>query len=175
MSNYRRHRLAGGCYFFTVNLADRHSHLLIEHIDLLREAVRTVWRSRPFQINAWVVLPEHLHTVWTLPPDDADYSVRWSAIKRSFSRSLPHTESLTPSRAYQHERGIWQRRFWEHTIRNEADYQAHVDYVHINPLRHGWVSTVADWPYSTFHRAVAQGVYPSDWAGTAGAEILVGE
>jgi len=138
MANYRRNRVAGGTYFFTVNLADRHSRLLVEHIDLLRNAVRTVQVSQPFHIDAWVVLPEHLHAMWTLPPGDHNYSSRWLAIKKLFSKSLPPTEVVTASRALQGERGIWQRRFCEHTIRDKADYAAHVGYTHNNPFKHGW-------------------------------------
>jgi putative transposase len=175
MANYRRSRVAGGTYFFTVNLADRDSYLLVDHIDVLREAVRGVRRSRPFHIDAWVVLPEHMHTVWTLPDGDADYSGRWLAIKKAFSKGLPHTESATNARIHQGERGIWQRRFWEHTIRDEADYAAHINYVHFNPLKHGWVRQVAEWPYSTFHRAVKQGVYAADWVGVEDGGIAAGE
>ena len=175
MANYRRNRVAGGTYFFTANLADRHSRLLVEHIDLLRNAVRAVRASQAFHIDAWVVLPEHLHAVWTLPPEDDNYSARWQAIKKAFSRSLPPTEKVTAARVRQGERGIWQRRFWEHTIRDEADYLAHVGYVHINPLKHGWVQRVADWPHSTFHRAVAQGIYPIDWGGDEECDIPAGE
>jgi putative transposase len=171
---YRRNRVPGGTYFFTLNLLDRSGDLLIEHIDLLREAVRTVKAQRPFHIDAWVVLPEHLHAIWTLPPNDTDYSGRWKAIKIAFSKALPRTERLSFVRIAKNERGIWQRRFWEHTIRDDADYAAHFDYVHINPLKHGHVQRVADWPYSSFHRAVAQGLYPVDWA-TSGAELKTGE
>jgi len=120
------------------------------------------------------VLPDHTHCVWTLPPGDTDYSARWKAIKIAFAKTLPKTERLSAVRLRKGERGIWQRRFWEHTIRDECDYAAHVDYVHINPLKHGLVRSVADWPYSTFQRYVEAGIYPSDWAGTADLP-LVGE
>jgi putative transposase len=165
MPDYRRNRVPGGTYFFTVNLLERKSGLLVEYIDCLREAVRKVRLNQPFHLDAWVVLPDHIHCVWTLPEGDADYSSRWKAIKIAFSKSMPKTERLSAVRIAKGERGIWQRRYWEHTIRNENDYAAHVDYCHINPLRHGLVSHVADWPYSTFHRFVEQGVYPADWAG----------
>jgi putative transposase len=166
MSNYRRNRVPGGTYFFTVNLLDRKSDLLVRYIELLREVVKQTRQERPFQIDAFVVLPEHLHCVWTLPPGDTDYSARWQAIKTSFAKQIPRTEVLSEARLRKNERGIWQRRYWEHTIRDEQDYAAHVDYCHINPLKHGLVRAVQDWPYSTFHRDVLQGVYPKNWAGS---------
>ena len=165
MPDYRRNRIPGGTYFFTVNLLERRSSLLTEHIDAFREAVRQVRARKPFHIDAWVVLPDHMHCVWTLPPGDADYSGRWKAIKIAFAKSLPKTERLSAARARKGERGIWQRRFWEHTIRNDEDYAAHVDYVHINPFKHGLVQRVSDWPYSSFHRFVQAGMYPQDWVG----------
>ncbi|GAB4062975.1 transposase [Uliginosibacterium sediminicola] len=163
MTDYRRNRVTGGTYFFTVNLLERENRLLVEHIDLLREAVRVVRRRRPFHIDAWVVLPDHLHAMWTLPTGDSDYSGRWREIKKAFAKGLPKTERLSAVRAAKGERGIWQRRFWEHTIRDDADYAAHMDYVHFNPVKHGWVRRVADWPHSTFHQLVKSGVYPADW------------
>jgi putative transposase len=162
---YRRKYVKGGTYFFTVNLLDRNKSLLVEHIDLLRESIRFVKSQRPFYIDAWVVLPDHLHAVLTLPDDDVDYSSRWREIKKRFSKSLPKTEFLTQTRKRKNERGIWQRRFWEHTIRDDNDYWHHVNYVHFNPLKHGLVSQVADWPYSSFHRAVKQGIYANNWCG----------
>ncbi|WP_377109501.1 transposase [Pseudoalteromonas sp. R86517] len=162
---YRRNYVKGGTYFFTVNLLDRNKSLLVEHIDLLRESIRFVKSQRPFYIDAWVVLPDHLHAVLTLPDDDVDYSTRWREIKKRFSKSLPKTEFLTQTRKRKNERGIWQRRFWEHTIRDDNDYWHHVNYVHFNPLKHGLVSQVADWPYSSFHRAVKQGIYANNWCG----------
>lgn len=175
MPNYRRYRVPGGSYFFTVNLLERSSELLITHIELLRKAVATARAARPFHIDAWVVLPDHLHCVWTLPPGDHDFSSRWREIKKYFSRHLPNTERLSSVRAARHERGIWQRRFWEHALRDDADYAAHVDYVHINPYKHGYVERVADWPYSTFHRYVRLGLYPMDWAGNGEPGIKTGE
>jgi len=162
---YRRNYVKGGTYFFTVNLLDRNKSLLVEHIDLLRESIRYVKSQRPFYIDAWVVLPDHLHAVLTLPDDDVDYSSRWREIKKRFSKSLPKTEFLTQTRKRKNERGIWQRRFWEHTIRDDNDYWHHVNYVHFNPLKHGLVSQVADWPYSSFNRAVKQGIYTNNWCG----------
>ena len=165
MPDYRRNRMPGGTYFFTVNLLERKSDLLVEYIDCLREAVRMVRFNQPFHIDAWVVLPDHMHCVWTLPDGDADYSSRWKAIKIAFSKSIPKTERLSAVRIAKGERGIWQRRFWEHTIRNDKDYAAHIDYCHINPLKHGLVKQVADWPYSTFHALVKAGIYVENWAG----------
>lgn len=165
MSNYRRLRSPGGTYFFTVNLLDRSGDLLTRHIDALREAVRATLAVRPFRIDAWVVLPDHLHCLWTLPPGDDDFANRWKSIKIRFVQRLPAQEPRSNTRARRGERGIWQRRFWEHVIRDEADYARHVDYIHINPVKHGWSGTVQEWPYSTFHRWVSAGVYPPDWAG----------
>ncbi|MBT0962862.1 transposase [Denitromonas sp. IR12] len=126
-------------------------------MDLLRDAVRKVRTRRPFHIDAWVVLPDHKHAVWTLPLGDSDYSGRWRAIKIAFAKALPKTEWRSPRRVAKGERGIWQRRFWEHTIRDESDYAAHVDDVLINPLKRGLVEAAGDWPYSSLHRCVARG------------------
>jgi putative transposase len=164
MSSYRRVFIPGGCYFFTVNLLDRRGNLLVTQIQYLRHAVRQVRVRRPFQIDAWVILPDHLHCVWTLPPDDADYATRWKEIKALFSRSLPKTETVSKARAQQGERGIWQHRYWEHAIRNERDHVSHIDYCYINPFKHGLVEKVRDWPYSTFHRDVKKGIYSENWA-----------
>ena len=161
MSNYRRSYIPGGCWFFTVNLQNRHSDLLTRHIDHLRAAIACAKRKRPFQINSWVVLPEHMHCIWTLPEGDSDYSGRWREIKKSFTRALAQSQ-------------IWQPRFWEHTIRNDEDYRRHMDYVYINPVKHRLVGRVSDWPYSTFHRDVRKGLYPEDWAGDT-VEIDAGE
>jgi putative transposase len=167
MTNYRRNFLAGGCFFFTVNLADRHLRLLTEHTGLLRQAFRYARHRHPFTIDAIVVLPDHLHAIWTLPQDDADFAMRWRQIKSEFSRGLPDGERISASRAAKHERGIWQRRYWEHTLRDGEDFARHADYIHFNPVKHGHVKQVADWPYSSFHRMVKLGVYPLDWGGEA--------
>jgi len=166
MPNFRRAWIPGGTYFFTINLLQRnHNNLLVRHIDLLRNAIQKVRRSHPFIIHAWVVLPDHMHCVISLPEDDVDFSLRIRLIKLDFSKNIPNTEWRSEARLRRGERGIWQRRFWEHSIRDERDFSAHMDYVHINPLKHGLVRKVLDWPYSTFHRLVEQGIYPSDWAG----------
>ena len=164
--DYRRVWHKGGTYFFTVNLLQRSdNNLLIEHIDILRNAVRKVKISHPFIIHAWVVLPEHMHCIIELPTHDDDFATRWRLIKSSFSKALPITEYRSDVRLKRRERGIWQRRYWEHLIKNETDYQSHMDYVHINPLKHGLVKQIKDWPYSTFHRLVKEGIYPMDWGG----------
>ena len=161
---YRRSDIAGGSYFFTVNLADRSSRLLVERVDDLRAAVRTVKQRHPFEIVAWVVLPEHIHAIWTLPGDDRDFSGRWSLIKSGFSRAVARSETVSVSRTRKRERGIWQRRFWEHWIRDEIDLQRHVDYVHINPVKHGHVERAADWLHSSIHRYIERSWLTEDWA-----------
>jgi putative transposase len=165
MANYRRNFIKGGSFFFTAALADRRRSLLVDRIDILREAFRQVKAVYPFHLDAMVILPEHLHCIWTLPLDDADYPGRWRRIKTAFSRSLPNRYPRSRSQTLKNERGIWQRRYWEHTLRDEEDYRRHMDYIHYNPVKHGYVNCVADWPYSTFHRYVEAGIYPNDWAG----------
>jgi len=165
VSFYRRNFVQGGTYFFTVNLADRRQTWLVDYIDVLRESILKVKRSRPFHIDAWVVLPDHMHAIWTLPEGDADYSGRWREIKKAFTKTFPLNEDRSSARWRQGERGIWQRRFWEHTIQSELDYKAHIDYVYFNPVKHGWVGSVKDWPYSSFHRDVRLGLYPESWGG----------
>ena len=164
MVRYRRNFVPGGTYFFTVTLADRTSSAMVRHMDALRMAFRTARRERPFMIEAIVVLPEHLHTVWTLPPGDPDFSGRWKRIKAYFTHRLVAAgEPVTRRR--NGEYALWQRRFWEHTIRNEIDFERHVDYVHFNPVKHKLVSRVSEWPYSSFHLYVRHGLLPADWAG----------
>jgi len=164
MSNYRRCRVAGGSYFFTVNLEDRRSDLLLTEISALGVAVRETQATRPFTIEAWVVLPDHLHCLWTLPPGDADFPTRWQMIKARFARRVPHPAYRRPSLLRKREAGIWQRRYWEHWIRDDRDFAAHVDYIHFNPVKHGLVSHPAAWRHSSFRRATARGLYPPDWA-----------
>ena len=162
---YRRSYVEGGTYFFTVNLQDRRKSLLVEHIAVLRSAVAVIQRKKPFEIDAWVVLPDHMHAVWTLPENDSDYTSRWREIKKRFSQEILKVENSLVSRKRGVGNGIWQARFWEHTIRDGRDYEHHIDYVHINPLKHGFVTQVKDWPYSSFHRAVKRGEYPINWGG----------
>jgi putative transposase len=165
MPNYRRVWVPGATCFFTVNLLERNHPLLVRHIVALREAFREARRSRPFLIVAVVVLPEHLHCIWRLPHDDADNATRWRHIKTAFSRCLPAEERRSQGRIARSERGVWQRRYWEHLIRDEADLAAHIAYIHFNPVKHGWVARVRDWPYSSFHRYVEAGLLDRDWGG----------
>lgn len=160
---YRRADAAGGTYFFTVNLAERGSDILVQHIDDLRAVMNIVKASHPYATLAMVVLPEHLHAIWRLPPEDCDYPMRWSLIKAGFSRRLAKGEHIRPSRQAKRERGIWQRRYWEHQIRDEDDLARHVDYIHFNPVKHGWVNRPVDWPYSTLHGYIERGMATADW------------
>jgi putative transposase len=171
MTNYRRHRVAGGCYFFTVAIHDRRLRLLTDHIEPLRAVFRTVKQHHPFNIDAIVILPDHLHCIWTLPEGDDDFSMRWRQIKSAFSRQIPLGERRSSSRSKKGERGIWQRRYWEHAIRDDDDYQRHVDYIHYNPVKHGHVAQPAEWPHSSFLRFVRLGVYPFDWAESGAIEL----
>lgn len=163
--HYRRAFVPGGTFFFTLGLADRNQCLLTEHIDALRAAFRLVKARHPFEIVAQVVLPDHLHAVWRLPEGDADYPLRWALIKSSFSRRLPAYEAIPLSRRRKRERAVWQRRYWEHRIRDEEDLQRHIDYIHFNPVKHGHVSRAADWPYSSIHRYIRNRAIPVDWGG----------
>ena len=155
MPDYRRNRVLGGTYFFTVNLHDPRRRLLVERIEALRAAMREVRARHPFVIDAWVVLPNHLHFIWTLPDGDRAYPMRWPRIKTRFTVRIAATGTDR----------IWHRGYWEHTIRDETDYANHVAYIFHNPVKHGYVARVRDWPYSSFHRAVAAGVVPPDWGG----------
>jgi putative transposase len=165
MTAYRRSRIAGGTYFFTVNLADRRLSLLTVRIDLLKAAFRYTRHRHPFTTDAVVVLPDHLHAMWTLPEGDGDFATRWRLIKANFSRGLPPSEHISASRSRKQERGIWQRRYWEHTIRDEDDFARHMDYIHFNPVKHGQVEHAANWPHSSFRRMVRLGFYPPSWGG----------
>ena len=164
MTNYRRARFAGGYYFFTLVTHERRGFLTD---DLARECLRSAWhkvrRNRPFAVMAVCLLPDHLHCLWRLPPGDHDYSQRWRLIKTDFTRSYLEAGgsegAQSVSRRQKCERGVWQRRFWEHQIRDENDLDRHVDYIHYNPVKHGLVNTVADWPWSTYHRFVRRGFY----------------
>jgi putative transposase len=154
-------------FFFTVTLADRRSKVLVERIDLLRNALRAARRERPFAIDAIVILPDHLHAILTLPLEDSDFSGRWRRVKGHFSSALIDA-SMDLKRRPNGDLALWQRRFWEHTIRDEEDFARHVDYIHFNPVKHALVQRVRDWPYSSFHRYVRDGILPDDWAGDAG-------
>jgi putative transposase len=167
--------VAGGTYFFTVALRERGTDLLVREIGALRDSVRSVLGEMPFRIDACVVLPDHLHCIWTLPPGDADFAGRWQRVKRRFSEALPAVEARTAVMAARGERGVWQRRYWEHTVRDARDFALHMDYVHFNPVKHGFVSHAADWPLSSFRRCVAAGFYPADWGGGGEEPAEIGE
>lgn len=151
MSNYVRPKVPGATVFFTVTLAIRGSDLLVREVDALRHAVRLTREARPFRIDAWVILPDHMHCVWTLPEGDADYCGRMGQIKAGFSKALPEGRRRS-SHISRREKGIWQRRFWEHHVRNAEDFSACVQYCWVNPVKHGLVQEVKDWPYSSWHR-----------------------
>ena len=156
MSCYRRPDVTGATVFFTVALAARGSTLLVDEVERLRVAVRQTMAEQPFEVDAWVVLPDHMHAVWTMPAGDKAYGVRWRLIKSRFSMGLPKG-TLRPSHVARQERGIWQRRFWEHHIRDAADYRAHVEYCWFNPIKHGFVKRIEEWPYSSVHRDMRLG------------------
>jgi len=197
MSRYRRPRRSAAHVFFTVCLARHGARLLVDEIDILREAVAVTRKRRPFAIDAWVVLPDHMHALWTLPEDDANYSDRWGAIKARFSKFVRLKQAGVPvgpngkvgykptlrkaerggmteaerlwrirsaSKRGKQEAGIWQRRFWEHHIRDRADYEAHLHYCWADPVQHGLAARAADWPYSSIHRDIAAGLVDSDFA-----------
>lgn len=160
MATFRRAWIPGGTYFFT--LATWRRQPLLTHPDAvtaLREAFRSVREEHAFEIDALVVLPDHMHAIWTLPPDDADFARRWAMVKRRVSQRTAHLvrKPVSASMTKRRETGVWQRRYWEHSIRDDTDLRRHVDYIHFNPVKHGYARRVADWPYSTFHRYVADG------------------
>jgi putative transposase len=167
MVRYRRNFVPGGTFFFTVTLADRESRALVEHIAALRAAFRVTRRERPYTIDAIVVLPDHLHVIFTLPDGDADFPARWRRIKSLFTRQIMRADAAV-SRNCRGEYSLWQRRFWEHTVRDEQDFARHADYIHYNPVKHGLVSRVRDWPFSSFHAYVRRGWLSEDWGGTVG-------
>ncbi|MHC5348457.1 REP-associated tyrosine transposase [Metapseudomonas furukawaii] len=166
MSNYRRSREPGAIYFFTLVTHRRQPVLTTVPLrQALRQSIQEVRASYPFRIHGWALLPDHLHCIWQLPLGDEEFGLRWSIIKRRVSQQVGRDGALSASRAGRRELGLWQRRFWEHRIRDEVDYRRHMDYLHWNPVRHGLVQRVADWPWSSFHRLVREGVYPQDWGG----------
>ena len=164
MVGYRRNFVAGGTYFFTATLQDRTSSYLIDYNILLLKSIQTVKSESCFDEVATVFLPDHMHTIWKLPDDDFDYPARWKAIKSLFTRSL--VKSGVPlDKNTRGEYSLWQRRYWEHTIINEQDLISHIDYIHYNPVKHGYVDRVSDWMPSSFHRFVRAGMLPDDWGG----------
>jgi putative transposase len=174
MVKYRRNHLAGGTYFFTATLQDRQSSTLTTHADTLRSAFQHTLETKPFQIEAIVILPEHLHTIWTLPVEDADYAARWRMIKSRFTK-FPVRQGVKINCNAKGEYDLWQRRYWEYTIRDDPDLQRHVDYIHFNPVKHGLVTCVSDWPHSSFHRYVRDGILPIDWGGVGSNDAGFGE
>jgi putative transposase len=168
MPEYRRIDAPGATVFFTV-VTDRRRPILTIPVNVgrLRAAFRETMQGHAFTIDAIVVLPDHLHAIWTLPPGDTRFALRWSAIKAAFTRSFlaagGSEVSRSASRCKRSERGVWQRRFWDHVIRDDDDFGRHVDYIHYNPVKHGQVQCPHDWPYSSFQRHVRDGTYPSDW------------
>ncbi len=169
MPEYRWADLAGGTYFFTVVTYRRQRFLCDDDVrTALRDGINKTRERYPLAIDAWVLLPDHLHCIWKLPDGDADFGSRWAAIKRYVSKNCPRlkrVDQLNESKRKRKESTVWQRRFWEHMIRDERDYEMHTNYIHYNPVRHGIVKHVKDWPYSTFHRYVGNNIYPPDWGG----------
>ncbi len=162
---YRRNRVAGGSFFFTVAVADRRSTVLTDHVGHLRQAFRQTRIEYPFIIDAIVILPDHLHTIWSLPEGDDDYPGRWRRLKSLFTRAL--VKSGAPVlRDQRGEYALWQRRFWEHTIRDDNDFERCADYVHFNPVKHGYVGAPSQWAHTSLHRYVRAGVLPDDWGGS---------
>jgi putative transposase len=174
MTHYRRIR-SGNTFFFTLVSHRRRPILCHPRMrDGLRRAIQDLRRNHPFSIDGWVLMPDHLHCIWTLPDGDADFSTRWSLIKRSVSRLSRDLaldpDERSPSACKRRESTIWQRRFREHLIRDDIDFERHLDYIHFNPVRHGYAGRAIDWPYSTMHRYVKEGRYPGDWSGGANPE-----
>ena len=170
MPQYRRARISGGSFFFTV-VTERRQRLLTElQVRLaLRQAIQAVRQERPFRIDGWVLLPDHLHAIWTLPSGDDDFATRWRLIKGGVTRRLGagfHNPAvMTERRRTKGHGSLWQHRYWEHWLRDEDDMRLHLDYLHFNPVKHGLVRRVVDWQWSSFHRYVAAGAYPLDWGG----------
>ncbi|HEX7339966.1 MAG TPA: transposase [Rhodanobacteraceae bacterium] len=168
MPHYRRAMLPGGTFFFTVvTYHRRHLFVTEQAVTHLRDAFGKIKAQRPFVIEAMVVLPDHLHCIWHLPEGDGDYSSRWREIKKLTSRAM------APASDERHERQVWQRRFWEHQIRDEEDWRRHVAYIHYNPVKHGYVKAPADWPWSSFSKFVARGWHDAAW-GSAEPEAIRG-
>jgi REP-associated tyrosine transposase len=163
---YRRAFVPGGSFFFTLVMEGRRPVFAsAETVDVLREAFRSVRSTRPFELDAMVVLPDHLHCIWTLPPGDADFATRWRLVKTWFTKHCDPALRLVPdrARAARNEQALWQHRYWEHMLRDEIDFARHVEYIHFNPVKHGLVASAMDWPYSSFRQYVEAGVYPPDW------------
>lgn len=163
---YHRAYVPGGTFFFTLVTYKRHPIFTAPHaIETLRNAFRYTMLRNPFIIVASVILPDHMHFIWTLPPENSDYSIRWRLIKSHFTRHWCPKDSISEnvSRAGKGEKDVWQRRFWEHQMRDELDLIRHVEYIHYNPVKHGLVSSPGEWEYSSFKKFVREGQYPLDW------------
>ncbi|WP_392537953.1 transposase [Legionella sp. 227] len=172
---YRRVFRPGSTYFFTLNLKDRASNLLVQNIHVLRKTMSQIKKRYPFEINGIVILPEHLHMMISLPKGDSDYPLRIRLIKSNFSRQLPCNESIRFARQRKKERGIWQRRYWEHCIRDEKDYERHLNYIHYNPVKHGYVKKASDWHYSSIHRYIDAEILCKEWGGCSDKDRGFGE
>jgi putative transposase len=163
---YRRAFVPGASYFFTLVTEQRRPILAsAAAIEVLRGAFRAVCKTRPFEVDAIVVLPDHLHCIMTLPPGDADFATRWRLIKTRFTKQCDpafRAEANSARRA-KREQAVWQHRYWEHLLRDETDYTRHVEYIHFNPVKHGYAASAIEWPYSSFRQYVAAGIYPADW------------
>ena len=172
MSNYRRDFTKGGLYFFTIALKDRSKDYLIRYIEEFRQAYKITQERYPFETVAICILPDHFHLLMQLPEKDDNYSVRIGLLKSQFTRLLPeHCRKISMSDQKQGDAGIWQRRFWEHLIRDDEDLANHWDYIYYNPVKHRYVTNVKDWEYSSFHRDVKLGIYPEDWGGNPDLKI----
>ena len=173
---YRRAKIFGGTYFFTVVTYGRKGILTDPaNVTLLRNAFRHVMEKQPFKIDAFVLLPDRLHCIWTLPDEDIDFPKRWKSIKSYFTRKcLPEYRNIpNGARIKKKEQAVWQRRYWEHLIRDDDDYLRHVEYIHYNPVKHGHSRTPGEWAYSSFHKYVRQGKYDYNWG--AGESIKFDE
>lgn len=176
MANYGRTKVAGGTFFFTVVTYRRQRFLCNNNVRMaLRDGIQTVRLIHPFTIDAWVLLPDHLHCIWTLPSHDSNFGIRWAKIKRFVTKrcgpALHRNDWMNASKQRRKESTIWQRRYWEHMIRDERDLEKHIDYIHYNPVKHNLTPHAIDWPYSTFHRYVQDGFYSKEWGGGAIAGV----
>ena len=165
---YRRANFSGASYFFTL-VTEKRQPLFADNnnVVLLRQAFRRVMKTRPFVIEAAVILPDHLHCIWTLPPDDADFSTRWRLIKTYFTKHCDARYKLTPNKARikKQQHAIWQHRYWEHYLRDDLDFEQHVNYIHYNPVKHHYVNRAVDWEYSSIHRFIGEGILDENWGG----------
>ncbi len=163
---YRRAFIPGASFFFTVVTEKRRPFLALDDsVAVLREAFRTVHSKKPFELDAIVILPDHLHCIWTLPPGDADFSTRWRLIKTWFTKHCDPALRNAPTaiQSERQEQTLWQHRYWEHMLRSDEDYRRHLEYIHFNPVKHGNAHSPIDWPYSSFKRYVEAGIYEAGW------------